>query len=275
MVAKTIVITGSTDGIGKATAWELLKRGHRVIVHGRDEHKGRIVIAELAQSTGQEPADLFIADLSSLGGVRHLAIELQDSYPHLDVLINNAGTYQPEHAITEDGTELTFSVNYLAPFLLTAQLVDLLQKSAPARIVNVASSAHRDVSGVDWENLQGEKGYDPWYAYALSKFALVTFTYRLAVLLEGRGVTVNCLHPGVINTKLLRSAFPGMTGSSSEEGARTSVYLATSPEVKGVTGSYYEEMQRVRSEPLTYNRAVQDHLWNIAERLTGNTFTNE
>jgi NAD(P)-dependent dehydrogenase (short-subunit alcohol dehydrogenase family) len=271
MVAKTILVTGSTDGIGKATAQELLLRGHRVIIHGRDREKGHRVLEELTRTTGHNASDLFIADLSSQKAIRRLADELITAHSRLDVLINNAGTYQPERRITGEGVEMTFAVNYLAPFLLSHYLIDLLQESAPSRVVNVASSAHRDVSRIDWENLQGERGYDPWYAYALSKVAVVTFTYRLARLLKGRGVMVYCLHPGVINTNLLQTAFPGMQGASPEKGATTSVFLATSPAVGEKTGLYYEEMQQVRSEPLTYDTDVQDRLWMVAERATGLT----
>jgi NAD(P)-dependent dehydrogenase (short-subunit alcohol dehydrogenase family) len=273
MAAKTILVTGSTDGIGRATAQELLSQGHRVIIHGRDEDKGHRVMAELAHMTGHEPSDLFIADLSSQRAIQCLADEITASVPHLDVLINNAGTYQLERHITEKGVEMTFTVNYLAPFLLCYYLVDLQQMNAPSRVVNVASSAHRDVLQIDWENLQGEKEYNPWYAYALSKVAVITFTYRLAGLLKGGGVTTTCLHPGVINTKILHAAFPGMQGASPEEGAKTSVYLATSPAVEGETGMYYEEMQRVRSESLTYDTDVQDRLWMVAESMTGVTFS--
>jgi len=153
MSAKTILITGSTDGIGKATARELLAHGHRVVLHGRNEGKGQKVIKELAQETGHEPSRYFNADLSSQNSIHRLADELAAFFPLLDVLMNNAGTYQPERHVTEEGAELTFAVNYLAPFMLTLLLRDTLQKSASARVVNVASTAHRDVYRLEWENL--------------------------------------------------------------------------------------------------------------------------
>ena len=190
-------------------------------------------------------------------------------YTRLDVLVNNVGTYQKTRNLTESGFEMTFAVNYLAPFLLTTQLLPLLRAGAPSRIVTVASSAHEDVSGIDWDNLPDMPRYDPWEAYSLSKFADITFTYLLAGNLEGSGVTANCLHPGVVNTKLLRTAFPGMPGISPEEAARTPVFLAVSPEVADISGRYFENMRPARSTPLTHDRAVQKRLWEIAETLTG------
>ena len=273
MEKKTILVTGSTDGIGRATARALLRQGQRVIIHGRNAEKGHQVVKDLGRETGTEAVDLLIADLSSQEAIRRLSDEILSHHPLLDVLINNAGTYQMSRQLTEDRMEMTFAVNYLSPFLLTARLMDAIKLAAPSRIVNVASSAHRDVSAIDWNNLQGEKKYEPWEAYSLSKFAMVTFTYRLSEILEGTGITVNCLHPGVINTKLLRSAFPEIPGASPEEGAKTSVCLATSPKVNGVSGKYYEEMRLVRSEPLTYEKDIQERLWRLAEGLTGITYT--
>jgi NAD(P)-dependent dehydrogenase (short-subunit alcohol dehydrogenase family) len=165
--------------------------------------------------------------------------------------------------------ERTFAVNYLAPFLLTRLLLPLIKRNAPSRIVTVASSAHEDVDRVIWDNLPAQDHFDPWGAYALSKFADITFTYTLARAIEGTGVTANCLHPGVTDTKLLRSAFPGYPAISPEEGARTSVYLATSPDLTGTSGRYFDNLKQVRSSALTYNREVQDRLWKIAENLTG------
>jgi NAD(P)-dependent dehydrogenase (short-subunit alcohol dehydrogenase family) len=163
---------------------------------------------------------------------------------------------------------MTFAANYLAPFLLTRQLLPLLLKSAPSRVVNVASIAHRDISQIDWDNLQGEKSFDPYEAYSLSKFGDITLTYSLAGTL-GAGVTVNCLHPGVIATKMLRAGFPGIRGSPPAAGAEIPVYLALSPEVAGISGRYFEA-DRIpgRSSMLTYDRTVQEKLWSVAEELT-------
>jgi len=269
MAHPIIFVTGSTDGIGKATAEELLSRGAEVIIHGRNAKKGQNVQRELKEKTGRESPDLLIADLSDQNQVRQLAQDLLSHYTRLDVLINNAGTYEKVRQVTADGVEMTFAVNYLAPFLLTHSLLPLLKKSAPSRIVSVASGAHEDVDRVDWDNLQGERHYDPWDTYARSKFADIVFTYLLAQNIDGSGVTANCLHPGVVNTKMLRSAFPGMPGIPPEQGALTSVYLAVSPDVAGMSGQYFDNVQPVRSSALTYDRSVQERLWKMAEDRTG------
>jgi NAD(P)-dependent dehydrogenase (short-subunit alcohol dehydrogenase family) len=171
-----ILITGSTDGIGKATARDLVSRGAEVIIHGRNKQKGNRVRKELAEITGNPPLDLLIADLSSRDQVRLMVEDITSRYPRLDVLINNAGTYEKERYLTPDGVERTFAVNYLAPFLLTRLLLPLLKRNSHSRIVTVASSAHEDVDRVIWDNLPAQDHFDPWGAYALSKFADITFT---------------------------------------------------------------------------------------------------
>ena len=268
MAHPIILVTGSTDGIGKATATALLSRDAEVIIHGRNAKKGQNVQTELKEKTGSEGPDLLIADLSEQQQVRQLAEDFLSHYTRLDVLINNAGTYEKVRRVTADGVEMTFAVNYLAPFLLTHSLLPLLKKSAPSRIVSVASSAHEDVDRFDWDNLQGKRHYDPWDTYARSKFADIVFTYLLAQNIDGSGVTANCLHPGVVNTKMLRSAFPGMPGVTPEQGALTSVHLAVSPDVAGVSGQYFDNQQPVRSSALTYDRSVQERLWRKAEDIT-------
>ncbi len=199
-----ILITGSTDGIGKATAQDLLSRGAEVIIHGRNKQKGNRVQKELATVTGGSLPDLLVADLSSLDQVRQMAENITSRYTRLTVLINNAGTFEKERHLTSGGVEKTFAVNYLAPFLLTRLLLPVLTNNTPSRIVTVASSAHEDVDRIDWDNLPAQDHYDGWGAYALSKFADITLTYSLARAIEGTGVTANCLHPGVTDTKLLR-----------------------------------------------------------------------
>lgn len=228
-----ILVTGSTDGIGRATAIELARQGARVLIHGRSRSKARVVQREIQDISDGEKPDIFVAEFSDPDQVRGMAEEISRIYPRLDVLVNNVGTYQKSRNLTEGGVEMTFAVNYLAPFLLTHLLLSILRAGSPSRIVTVASSAHEDVTRVDWENLPGMPRYHPWETYCLSKFADITFTYRLAKHLDGTGVTANCLHPGVVDTKLLRSAFPGMPGITPEEGARTSVYLALSQEPAG------------------------------------------
>ena len=267
MAQPLILVTGSTDGIGKATAAGLAAGGAEVILHGRDEKKGRRVQRELAERAGTGRPDLIIADYTRQDQIRMMAADLASRYTRLDVLVNDAGTYQKARHVTPDGIEVTFAVNYLGPFLLTHLLLPLLRNGA--RIVTVASSAHFDVDRIDWENLPQQRRYDPWGAYALSKFADVTFTYTLARNLEGTGITANCLHPGVVNTKLSRSAAPGIATIAPEEGAETPMWLARSPEVAGVSGRYFEDTRHVRSSALSYDRGVQGRLWKMAEELTG------
>jgi retinol dehydrogenase 12 len=266
MAVPVILVTGSTDGIGKATATELARGGAEVILHGRDSEKGKRVQRELERKTGGRP-DLVIADYSLQKQVRGMAADLSSRYSRLDVLVNDAGTYQKTRHVTPEGIELTFAVNYLGPFLLTNLLLPLLKKNS--RIITVASSAHFDVARIDWDDLPRERRYDPWGAYALSKFCDVTFTYRLARNLEGTGITANCLHPGVVNTKILRAAFPGMAAITPEEGARTSIWLARTEEVAGVSGHYFENRKPVRSSGLSYDSGIQERLWNLAGDLTG------
>ena len=263
-----VLVTGSTDGIGKATALELARRGATVLLHGRSQQKGEAALENIRRITGSDRLHLYIADFSSQEQVRRLAAQVREEHDRLHLLINNAGTFEPERKITADGWETTFFVNYLAPFLLTHELLDLLKASAPSRIINVASIAHWN-GAMDWDNLQGEKSYQGFAAYALSKLALILFTYYLAERLQDTGVTANCLHPGVIKTKLLRAGFGDYPGESPEKGARTSVYLASSQEVEGISGRYFEECKAVCSSPVSYDRKLQEKLWQISKELTG------
>jgi len=264
---KRILITGATDGIGKQTALELSSMGACVIIHARDLQRGEQTRREISQISGNQQVELVIADLSSLRQVREMAVDIQKRFPRLDVLINNAGTYMRKRVITEDGFEMTFVVNYLAAFLLTNLLLELLKTSAPSRVVNVSSVAHAQAI-LDYKNLQGERLFSGWQAYAISKLGNVVFTYELSTRMHGMGVTVNCLHPGVIKTKLLRKALPFL-GSSMVEGAKTSVYLASAPELCGISGKYFINNQEKSSSRLTYNLDVRKYFWEISARMTG------
>ena len=264
----TILVTGSTDGIGRATALALARMGHRVLVHGRDPAKGRAALAEVRRAGSPEPG-LFTADLSTREGVRGLAAGVADGHDRLDVLVNNAGVYRAERVLTADGLEMTFAVNLLAPFLLSHLLLPLLSAAAPARIANVASSAHFDAARMNWEDLQGEQRYDAWGAYAQSKLGVVLMTASFARRVDPGEVTVNCLHPGVICTKLLSSAFPSYPCESPEAGARTSVYLATSPEVAGTTGKYFDGMQEARPSRISRDQDARERLWGVLGKLGG------
>lgn len=270
MAAPVILVTGSTDGIGRATAHELAIRGAEVIIHGRSEEKGRRVLHELQAATGSTRLSLYTADFSEMENVRRLAREVSAGYDRIDVLINNAGTGKKERTLTPDGIETTFAVNYLAPFLLTRLLLPLLVAGAPSRVVNVSSITHNFIKNIDWDNLQGEKSYAVYGMYALTKFAGITFTYVLAERLAGTGVTVTCVNPGVVSTKLLKGLFPSLLANPPSDGAMLLVYLALSPDVAGVTGKYFNESKEPGpSSDLTYDPEVQEGLWRVAEELTG------
>ena len=264
---KTILVTGATDGIGRQTALDLARMGARVLIHGRSKEKGIRVLDELNRETCNEKLALYVADFSSLADVRRMADEIMREQSQLHVLINNAGSFFKQHELNADHLEMTFVVNHLASFLLTNLLLDLLKESAPARVVTVASGAHRNLKVIDWENLQGEKSYDEFDAYALSKLASVCTMNELADRLAGSGVTVNTLHPGVIETKLLRMSY-NMQGASVEAGAQTSVYLATEPEVEGVTGKYFSHKVEKPISDLARDPQNRKKFWDISEALT-------
>ncbi len=271
MRKRVILITGSTDGIGKQTAKELAKTGATILLHGRNASKGQQTVSEISQATGNANIDFFKADLASLQEVRKMAADVKKKYPQINVLINNAGVFENNFRKSKDGFEMTFAVNYLAHFLLTCLLLDRLCANAPSRIINVASMAHSN--SLDFDNLQGEKGYSGYTAYSYSKLENILFTFKLAEMVNKSKVTVNCLHPGVINTKLLRAGW-GMGGASVEQGARTSVYLATAPEIDGITGKYFFDMQGERRPAnIAYDKSVQNRLWQISERLSGCSFS--
>lgn len=270
MEEKTILVTGATDGIGKQTALELARQGARLLLHGRDARRGAAVVEEISRATGNSKLEFYLADLSSQKQIRDLADEIRRRHARLDVLLNNAGVYRKERTLSEDGLEMTFAVNHLAPFLLTNLLLDLLLKSAPARIITVSSVAYQSAR-LDFENLQGEKKYHPWGAYAISKLGNILFTFKLAEMLEGANVTANALHPGTVSTKLLLEAF-GSTGASVEKGAETSVFLASSPEVEGVSGRYFVDQQSQETSPLANDKEVQQRFWEVSEQLCGQKF---
>jgi NAD(P)-dependent dehydrogenase (short-subunit alcohol dehydrogenase family) len=265
MKNKTILITGSTDGIGKQTAIDLAEMGATVIVHGRNMEKTITTAEEISEITGNRAVDYFVADFSSLKAVRKLSEDIHKKYNSLDVQINNAGIYQHHRELSEEGFEMTFAVNHLAHFLLTKLLLDLIRKTKGGRILNVSSMAQ--ASDIDFENLQGEKHFDGYSAYSLSKLCNVLFTYQAAQKWRDDGLTINCLHPGVIRTKLLRTGW-GLGGQPVEMGSKTSVYLATSPDVEGISGKYFSNSRQVQSAGISYDTAIQKRLWEISEDMT-------
>jgi retinol dehydrogenase-14 len=276
MTGKTVLITGATSGVGKATAMGLASMGASVVMVGRDRGRGEAAMADIREKSGNPSVDLMLADVSSQEEIRRLADEFREAYPRLDVLINNAGVFRSERTTTADGMEATFAVNHLAYFLLTNLLLDALEASAPSRIVNVASADHSNAT-IDFDDLQGEKGYRGARAYSRSKLANVLFTYELARRLQGTGVTANCLHPGVVGTNLgsgvsgafgfvVRALRPLM--KSPEKGAETSVYLASSPEVEGLSGGYFVKKAEARSSNASHDERLATRLWEVSAELT-------
>ena len=279
MKGRVCVVTGVTQGIGKVTALELARRGADVILVARSRERGAAVVAEIEQATGRTP-ELRLADLGLLAEVRHLAAELRRDHERLHVLVNNAGAMHTTRKVTTEGLEMTLAVNHLAYFLLVRELLPLLEAGGTprrkARIVNVASRAHRNAR-LDLDDLQLEKGYGhPLFQYANSKLMNILFTYELARRLEGKNVTANCLHPGVVATGFghndrgimdwaIRIASPFFI--SPEKGAETSIYLAASPEVEGVSGKYFDKKKPARSTRASYDEATQKRLWELSERL--------
>ncbi|AFN74558.1 oxidoreductase, short chain dehydrogenase/reductase family [Melioribacter roseus P3M-2] len=270
MSGKTILITGSTDGIGKQTADELAKRGHHIIIHGRNRNRIDATVGELTRKYSKVNIDGIGADFSSLRNVVKLSDEIKQNYPHINVLINNAGVYSQKKTLTEDGYELTFAVNHLAHMLLTWLLLDAIAE--PGRIINVSSIAHQN-GKLDWNNLNAEILYDPYGAYALSKLANIIFTIELANRLKNKKqITVNALHPGVIDTKLLRAGF-SIKGDTLEKGAETSVYLADSEEVANISGAYFIDKKQARPSSVCYDESLRKKLWDVScemiEKATG------
>jgi retinol dehydrogenase 14 len=278
MAGRACLVTGATSGIGKATAAGLARLGADLLLVARDPARGAATVAELQAANDGARVELLIADLASQASIRGLAEEVNRGQPRLDVLVNNAGGYWATRHTTVDGLELTFAVNHLAYFLLTNLLVDLLRASAPARVVNVTSGAQA-MGGIHLEDLQFERRYRGQATYNQSKLANVLFTYELARRLEGSGVTVNCVHPGVVRTNFgLADPGPAMRLLSPlvrpfmrthEQGADTPVWLASSPDVEGVTGSYFARRRARRSSRRSYDRELAGRLWRVSEELTG------
>jgi len=280
MEGKSCMVTGASSGIGMATALELARMSAVVTAVCRDEARGREVVQEIRSASGNQKVDLIVADLASQSSVRRLAEDFKSRHGQLHVLINNAGTYCTRRRVTIDGFETVFAVNYLARFLLANLLLDPLVQGAPARVIDVAGAYHAR-GRIDFDDLQGEKRYDAARANSQSKLANVLFTYELARRLDGSGVTANCLHPGAVATSLLQKDpdCPRFTRSlyllfrpflkSPRQGAETVLYLASSPDVQGVTGKYFVDSKETRSSKDSYDRAAAKRLWDESLRLTG------
>jgi NAD(P)-dependent dehydrogenase (short-subunit alcohol dehydrogenase family) len=276
MTGRVCVVTGANRGIGRATAEGLARLGARVILVCRRREDGDVVSKEIAALSRVVP-DVVTADLSSQVSIRQAAAYLRGRYPELHVLVNNAGIIPPRRQVTVDGLEMQFAVNHLGYFLLTNLLLPQLQAAGPSRIVCVSSGAHTHAT-IDFDDLQAERRYEPKRVYSRTKLANILFTYELARRLSGTAVTANCLNPGIVATRMLADymgvplAGPALArtfGAKPEEGAETSIYLASSPEVETVTGKYFERKKPVASSRESYDDAVARRLWEVSERLAG------
>jgi len=272
---KVVLITGANQGIGRETALELARRGADTVLVCRNAAKGQAVVDDITRGGGK--ASLIVADLASQAEVRHASAEFRSKHDRLDVLINNAGVLVPKRRTTVDNIEETLAINHLAPFLLTNLLLDVLQRSTPARIVTVSSVAHARARP-HLDDIQFKQGYSPFGVYSHSKLLNVLFTYELARRLEGTGVTATCVHPGVIASGFgqtyggLFSFFAKLARPfllTTRQGAETTIYCASSPDLASVTGAYFDKCKAVPSNRVSYDQSAQQRLWEISEKLTG------
>jgi NAD(P)-dependent dehydrogenase (short-subunit alcohol dehydrogenase family) len=275
MKGKICMITGANSGIGKATAIGLAKMGATIVMVCRNQKKGEKALNYIKNESKNGDVSLLIADLSSQKAIHQLVKEFKENYQHLHVLINNAGVNLSKRVLTEDGIESTFAINYLAPFLLSNLLLDVLQNSSPSRIVNVASNVM--AKSINFENLNGEKHYRQLKVYAQSKLALVLFTYEFARRFEGKEVTINSLHPGYVKTNMVKNfrsfvkyffPFIGLFMSSPKKGAKTSIYLASSSEIQSVSGKYFKKRKIVDLTEISDDQEIAKRLWNVSVDLT-------
>ncbi len=275
---KIALVTGANTGMGKAIATELARQGTTVVMVARNRQKGEEARAEIAAATGNSSLDLLVADLSSQQAIRQLAQEFQQRYTHLHVLMNNAGLHtQKPRQLTVDGIEMNFAVNHLAGFLLTNLLLETMHTSGSARIVNTGSSSM--ATSINLDDLQGEHKFGPWEAYGQAKLAMGLCTYALARKLAGTSITVNAVDPGIVATNIIEKSAPPIARpivgiaklflQTPEKGAQTALYLATSPEVEGVTGKYFIKGKQASSVPISYDEALQERVWNISADLVG------
>jgi retinol dehydrogenase-14 len=279
MAGRTVVVTGGSGGIGKATAIGLARMGARVAITGRDRERLDDAAIEI-RAAGSGQVDVFVADLSSQSEVRRLADEVLQTLQRIDVLVNNVGGYWNTRHVTTDGLERTFALNHLAPFLLTNLLLERLKQSAPSRVVTVASHAQA-MGRIDFDDLQGERSYSGARAYNQSKLANVLFTYELARRLEATSVTANALHPGVVRTSFgaedpavvqrLFIPFLMYFMKAPAQGAATSIHLASAPDLEQVTGRYFADSKPKRSSERSYDEAAATRLWQVGADLVGLT----
>ncbi len=277
MAGQTCVVTGANSGIGLATAEGLAVMGAEVVLVCRDRARGEAAVETVRRASGNENLGLMIADLSSQKAIRRLGEDLQARYRQIDVLINNAAVVPLRRELTEDGLEVQFAVNHLAPFLLTNLLLDTINASAPSRVITVSSTMHHGAQ-MNWDDLQFERGYSAFKAYGHSKLANVLFTVELARRLEGSGVTANTLHPGGVRTNIMRhtraplrvaAKLAGPLMLSATKGAQTSLFLAASPDLAGLSGRYFYECKEVAASEEAKDLEAAGRLWEISAELTG------
>jgi NAD(P)-dependent dehydrogenase (short-subunit alcohol dehydrogenase family) len=275
MQGKRVLITGANSGIGKEAAVALAAQGAQIVMLCRSRQRAEAALAEIIQRSGNDQIEIVLADFASLASVAQAAETINQRYQRIDVLLNNAGAYFSTRETSQDGYEMTFAVNHLAPFLLTKLLLPTLEASTPARIINVSSDAHR-FTGMNFKQLHNPSRYQGLIVYSRSKLANVLFTYALAEQLKDRNITVNALHPGVIASNFAAGGsdvFAFIIESvrrfmiTPEQGAQTSIYLASSPEVAQTTGKYFEKSKERRSSAASYDRASQQQLWQLSEEL--------
>ena len=278
LTGKVVMVTGATDGIGQAVALILARQGAEIVGVGRNPQKCARSVQMIKQATGNQHVEYLLADLSSQSDLRQLAAEYKSKYNRLDVLVNNAGAAFARRQETVDGIEMTFALNHLNYFLLTNLLLDVLKRSATARIVNVSSRLHRQ-GDMDFNDLQFQHGYSRFKAYRRSKLANVLFTYELARRLQGSQVTVNAADPGLVKTnagandgffsRLAKGLVDAIAAQTPEEGAQTIVYLASSAQVSGTTGQFFRNKQAIPSSQASYNQQDAQKLWEVSAQMTG------
>ena len=275
MQDKTVLVTGGTNGIGLVTARELAGMGAQMVIVSRNKRRCEATVEMIKQETGNIHVEYIVADFSAKADIRKAAEMFKTHHQRLDVLVNNAGALFFKHLLSVDGLEMTFALNHLNYFYLTSLLLDVIKSSVPARVINVSSGAHYD-GRIDFDDLMGKKGYIGMRAYSQSKLANILFTYELARRLEGTGVTVNALHPGFVSTGFAKNNglifrlgmnLIGPFIRQAGEGAATTIYLASSPEVEGVTGKYFVDKKIVRSNPESYEDQVALRLWQVSLEL--------
>ena len=283
MKNKVVMVTGATNGIGLESAKALAALGATIVGVGRNPQKCTEATQQIKAATGNSGVEFLVADLSVQAQVRQLAETFKQKYNRLDVLLNNAGGYFAKRDVSADDTEMTWALNHLNYFLLSDLLLDVIKASAPARIVNVSSGAHTGAKRINFEDVEFKTGYSGWSAYSHSKLANVMFTYALARRLDGTKVTATVLHPGFVatgfghnNGGLMRTGMnvvQKIAAKKPEQGAATSVYLASSSEVEGVTGKYFSDSKETKSASASYDVSAQQRLWELSEQMVARRVT--